>query len=93
MELKEEPQAQQPKEEPKEEQESSQERTNTSSQDWTRQGRREAIKAAMQRAAECTACSWRSKSKGCKQCLGQWEPHYRLTEAAYQFWVGQEIQK
>ena len=57
------------------------------------QGRHESIKAAMQRAAECTACSWHSKSKGCKQCLGQWEPNYRLTEAAYQFWVGQETQK
>jgi len=92
-EIKEEPQAQQPKEEPKEEQESSQAWTNTSSQDWTRQGRREAIKAAMQRAAECTACSGRSRSKGCAQCLGQWESSYRLTEAAYLFWVGQAMPK
>ena len=80
-----------------EEQESSQPWTETPMQraaEYKRAwGRREAIKAAMQRAAECTACSWNSKSKGCKQCLGQWEPHYRLTEAAYQFWVGQEIQK
>ena len=44
------------------------------------------ISEAMQRAATCKSCSWRVKSKGCKQCLRQWYQSHRLTEAAYIYW-------
>ena len=60
-------------------------------QGWDRPDRRASIMAAMQRALECTACSWRGASKGCRQCLREWEPFYRLTVPGYEFWVGQKV--
>ena len=69
----------------------SQEAQKKACQDWDRPERRASIMAAMQRALECTACSWRGASKGCRQCLREWEPFYRLTVPGYEFWVGQKV--
>ena len=79
-EFKEEPK-EEPKQEPTEVQPSKHSWENTPFADWTSEERHASIKAAMQRAEACDACSWcqsvaAGQVKGCKQCLLQWEPFY-----------------
>ena len=47
--------------------------------------------SSLSSVGEKYACSWRGASKGCRQCLREWEPFYRLTVPGYEFWVGQKV--
>ena len=63
------------------------ERQPCNNQDWPNGPRASEIASAMKRARGCSACTWsKAGSKGCKQCLGKWEPFYRATDHSSVFW-------